>query len=240
MNWTRIHLPEIDSTNNYLHSFVHQEGNILLTTDYQTFGRGQDTNTWESQRGKNLLFSIRVMPTHLLATRQFFLSIAGALAVKTALDAYAKGFSVKWPNDIYYADHKISGTLIETTITGRFIFDFIFGIGINVNQLSFHSAPNPISLCHIVHKEVSREELLERFLSEFDRFYSLVEKTDYETLTYTYHQSLYRFGTLHFFEDSRGRFMGKILRVMDNGHLLIETQEGRTREYEFRQLKFVI
>ncbi len=239
MNWTRIHLPEVESTNNYLRSLSNQ-GNILLTTDYQTSGRGQGTNTWESQRGKNLLFSLRVSPTHILANQQFILSIVGALAVKSALSTYATGFSVKWPNDIYYGDNKISGTLIETTISGRYVSDFIFGIGININQLSFHSAPNPISLCHIVRREVARQEVLEKILSHFDHFYSQATSADHTTLINTYHQCLYRLGSFYPYEDIDGRFYAKILRVLANGHLLLETQDGLTREYEFRQLKFVL
>ncbi len=239
MNWTRIHLRETDSTNNYLHALT-AEGNFLITTDYQSSGRGQGANTWESQRGKNLLFSLRISPAHLLATHQFYMSMAGALAVKTALDGYATGFSVKWPNDVYYGDCKISGTLIETTLTGRFVSDIILGVGINVNQSSFCSAPNPISLLHIVGRELSREKLLADILSQFDLFYAQVEQDDYSSLSHAYHQSLYRLGTFHPYEDANGRFTGKILRVNVNGHLLIETTDGDIREYEFRQLKFVI
>ncbi len=224
MNWTRIHLLETDSSNNYLRSLT-AEGNFLVTTDYQSSGRGQGANTWESQRGKNLLFSLRTSPAHLPVAHQFYMSMAGALAVKTALDGYATGFSVKWPNDVYYGDCKISGTLIETTLTGRFISDFIFGIGINVNQSSFVSAPNPISLCHIVGKEVSREKLLEAFLLQFDLFYAQVEQGDYSSLSHAYHQCLYRLGTFHPYEDAKGRFMGKILRVKDNFHLHIYTTD---------------
>ncbi|WP_370641672.1 hypothetical protein [Prevotella sp. E9-3] len=36
-------------------------------TDYQTAGRGCGTNRWESERGKNLLFSVLIHPPSSLA-----------------------------------------------------------------------------------------------------------------------------------------------------------------------------
>ena len=58
----------------------------VVYADWQTAGRGQGSNKWESEAGKNLLFSILVCPTSIDITRQFVLSMAGALAVKAALD----------------------------------------------------------------------------------------------------------------------------------------------------------
>ncbi len=54
---------------------------------------------------------------------------------------------IKWPNDIYVADRKICGILIENSITANGINHCIVGMGINVNQTEFRSdAPNPVSL----------------------------------------------------------------------------------------------
>ena len=60
----RIHLQETNSTNNIAKSLLLQQealgaqkGILLVTTDYQTAGRGQRGNSWEAERGKNLLFS---------------------------------------------------------------------------------------------------------------------------------------------------------------------------------------
>ena len=58
-----IRLEEIDSTNRYLKNY-REEGDeemIVAVADYQAAGKGQGTHTWESEKGKNLLFSIKVM-----------------------------------------------------------------------------------------------------------------------------------------------------------------------------------
>jgi BirA family biotin operon repressor/biotin-[acetyl-CoA-carboxylase] ligase len=84
--------------------------------DFQTAGRGCGTNTWESERGKNLLFSILIHPTDLPANRQFVVSMAVSLAICEALGQYIGDLSIKWPNDIYWRNGKICGMLIENTL----------------------------------------------------------------------------------------------------------------------------
>ena len=62
------------------------------------------------------------------------------------MDTYTSDISIKWPNDIYWKEKKICGMLIENDLMGRNINQSIAGIGININQETFHgSAPNPVS-----------------------------------------------------------------------------------------------
>lgn len=114
---------ETTSTNNYLRGLVGKEplpeGSIVVT-EYQTAGRGQVGNTWESEPGKNLMFSIILYPDFLPANRQFLISQIAALSVKETLDAYVDGITVKWPNDIYWHDQKICGMLIENDLDRAF------------------------------------------------------------------------------------------------------------------------
>ena len=155
-----VRLDAVDSTNSFLRTYTpaDDEPMTVVVADYQTAGRGLGTNTWESEAGKNLLFSVLVHPTMLPVRSQFLLSEAGALALKEALTDYVKDdIRLKWPNDIYWKDKKLSGTLIETKLAGGRIKDCIFGVGLNVNQEAFHSdAPNPVSLCQILGHEVDK------------------------------------------------------------------------------------
>ena len=80
-----IHLPETDSTNRWLRDHADDFSSEELTvvwTDHQTAGRGCGTNTWESERGKNLLFSMLFRPKEIRASEQFILSMANALALR--------------------------------------------------------------------------------------------------------------------------------------------------------------
>lgn len=116
-----IRLKEIDSTNRFLRELKDEQEDemVVAVADFQTAGKGQGSHTWESEAGKNLLFSIKVHPRWVPVRQQFLLSMAGAIAIKEALETYVDGITLKWPNDVYWNDKKISGTLIETSIDSR-------------------------------------------------------------------------------------------------------------------------
>ena len=155
-----IRTAETDSTNRLLREYAGEEGRLMtvLTADYQTAGRGQGGNTWESAPGENLLVSVRLHPQALSASRQYALTEAGALAVRDTAARYAGEASVKWPNDVYVGDRKVSGTLSECDISGTLIKTCTLGIGLNVNQQEFTGdAPNPVSLAQLAGRRIDRE-----------------------------------------------------------------------------------
>lgn len=237
-----IRLEEIDSTNRYLKNY-REEGDeemIVAVADYQAAGKGQGTHTWESEKGKNLLFSIKVYPHWIPVRRQFVLSMAGALAVKDALDSYVENITLKWPNDVYWNDKKISGTLIENTIDSKGIKSCVFGIGLNVNQLVFHSdAPNPVSLAQILGHEVDRDEVLKKIQDGFEKYYELLRRADYMDVSGIYHLSLYRRKGFHPYRDADGEFEGALVEVEDDGHLILHDRQGRIRSYSFGEISIV-
>ena len=108
MEWKIVHLDETDSTNHWLREYGGEEDQVVVT-DYQTAGRGQGSNSWESERGKNLLFSILFHPQTIPANRQFTISMAISLAISDALEGQIGDVSIKWPNDIYWRNGKIGG-----------------------------------------------------------------------------------------------------------------------------------
>ena len=80
-----IHINETNSTNNYLQSLCSEqkvEELTVVVADFQTSGRGQRGNSWESAPGKNLLFSTVIFPEFLEARRQFLISQIISLAIK--------------------------------------------------------------------------------------------------------------------------------------------------------------
>lgn len=236
-----IRLKEIDSTNRFLRELKDEQEDemVVAVADFQTAGKGQGSHTWESEAGKNLLFSIKVHPRWVPVRQQFLLSMAGAIAIKEALETYVDGITLKWPNDVYWNDKKISGTLIETSIDSKGIKTCIFGIGINVNQEAFHSdAPNPVSLRQILGHEVNRDELLQKVIDGFIRYYELLRRADYMDVSGIYHLSLYRRKGFHRYEDADGDFEGAFVEVEDDGHLILHDKQGVIRSYSFGEVKF--
>jgi len=238
-----MELESVDSTNNFLKNFsgTGDRRMMLVTAEHQTAGRGSGTNTWESEKGKNLLFSLQVFPIAIPANRMFVISEITALAVRDALNEFEDGFLIKWPNDVYHADRKVVGMLIENDLQGRMVSRSIMGVGINVNQTNFLSdAPNPASLAQIVGHEVERRFVLEKFMEHYTYYYNKVGQGLLDEIHELYLQHLYRMGEWCQYEDKYGEFQARIVNVEPTGYLILEMSDGQQRRYEFKEVKYKI
>ena len=239
-----IHISETNSTNNYLQSLCSKqkvEELTVVVADFQTSGRGQRGNSWESDSGKNLLFSIVIFPEFLEARRQFLISQIISLAIKEELDTYTTDISIKWPNDIYWKEKKICGILIENDLMGRNISQSIAGIGININQETFHSfAPNPVSLRQITGKEFALFEILKNIVLRIQSYYSLLKKGNTESIVCQYEMSLFRKEGMHRFKDTNGEFLARIICVEPEGRLILEDEILNKRGYMFKEVEYLL
>ena len=227
-----IHIDETDSTNGYFREIpCHSDANMVVVAEYQTAGKGCGSNSWESERGKNLTFSVLLHPTEIRAKWQFRISEAVSVALCETLESLFRPLSpsdgspdsgeqevtIKWPNDIYVGDRKI------------------VGIGLNVNQREFLSdAPNPVSIYQLTGEETDRETLLQAFLKELSKAMEM----EPEALSQAYHRRLYRREGMHRFSDSQGEFEAKVLNVLDDGRLVLLDAEGKARMYAFKEVVF--
>jgi len=239
-----LHLTTVDSTNNFLRQYrAEVESDItLVTADYQTAGRGQRGNSWESEVGKNVVYSLLIHPRMLKPMQFFSISEIAAMSVCEALEGiHHSQFSIKWPNDIYYGDKKIAGILIETDLMGGRIENAIIGVGVNINQQTFLSdAPNPISLFQIIKKETPVKEVMTRIMERFDTLYQELERGEIETLHQRFMQHLYRREGYHAYRDEKGDFEARITGVELSGHLHLEDREGIARRYAFKEVSYLI
>lgn len=236
-----IHIGETDSTNSYCRQLAGG-ADIAVWADHQTAGRGCGTNSWESAAGRNVLFSVLCHPTAVRAADQFILSMANAVALRDTLADYVADVTIKWPNDIYWRDRKLCGTLIETTLQGPLVKDCIIGTGINVNQERFVSdAPNPVSLRQILGHEVECQEVLQRVLRHIEKRLEAVADGDWEAIRAHYRHHLYRLEETHgyrFLDGSEEQC--KLTGVTDDGHLLLLSEERGACRLAFKEVQFII
>ncbi len=243
MNIQMVELDETASTNDYLRSHrADLRGRITLATaEFQSSGRGA-TGQWQSAHGENLLFSLLVHPTMVEASGVFILSQAICLSICQALDGFAQGFRIKWPNDIYWGDRKVVGILIENELAGKHVSDSVIGVGVNVNQHEFgEDLPNPTSLSLILGmKHVDRSQVLSSIIDAFLRLYAKVEVGDVDGIREEYLRHLYRRGQQHEYEDSAGRFTATLQTVEPSGHIVLLDTQGNARRYAFKEVTFII
>ncbi len=238
-----LHIRETDSTNNYLKELLQytevEEGTIVFA-DFQTAGKGQRGNSWESKAGENLLFSIVFYPNTVRASEQFIISQIVSLAVIKFLSKYTDDITIKWPNDIYWKEKKVCGILIENVLTEDKIVQSVCGIGININQTEFVSnAPNPVSLSQITGKSYDLSILLDEVSESLCDYYSLSTR-EKETIPELYKKYLFRSEGFHLYNDGIADFYAKIIDITTDGVLLLETKGKEKKHFRFKEVKFVL
>lgn len=238
-----LHIEETSSTNSYLQAYCNDsrpEEYTTVVANFQTAGRGQRGNAWESEPGSNLLFSFVLYPEFLEAKRQFFISQIVSLAIKETLACYTPGISIKWPNDIYWKDKKICGILIEHDLMGKFINQSIAGIGININQKEFaSSAPNPISLRQITGEKYFLPDILNSIMERVKVYYQLLRRNETQLISQRYEEALFRKNGMYRYKDTQGEFMAEIARVESEGKLILRDEKQVERSYMFKEVEYL-
>ena len=112
---------------------VGTNGVELFLAEQQTAGRGRGTNVWWSDEGA-LTFSLLTRPIDLPAEQLPRVSLAVGLAVCLVAERFAEqaGVAIKWPNDIFLAERKVAGILIELAKSEP--KRLVIGVGLNVNN----------------------------------------------------------------------------------------------------------
>jgi BirA family biotin operon repressor/biotin-[acetyl-CoA-carboxylase] ligase len=257
-----MYIKATHSTNTLLKELLAKgewpEGERFLYTAFQTAGRGQAGNGWESEEGKNLLCSILLPPRKDLFYLNVLVSVAVHQVIRSVL-CQAKpvctlsgeaGLTIKWPNDIYYGDKKIAGILVENAILGSEVTYSIAGIGLNVNQTTFlSSAPNPVSLKQICGKETEIDALMQALMEEIEA----VEAMDEAQVWAYYRDHLYRREGKWLFAERevnltpsriltnhpKEAFEASIAGITEQGELVLHTAEGE-KKYHFKEIQFVL
>jgi BirA family transcriptional regulator, biotin operon repressor / biotin---[acetyl-CoA-carboxylase] ligase len=238
-----VWLDEINSTNDFAAGLAKEENSHgkVIATLYQSEGRGQRGSNWDSEPNQNLLFSVILHPTTIEVQKQFILSKLAAVSVCDLLKPLVSNVSIKWPNDIYIGSCKVAGILIENSFSSAMLDTTIIGIGINVNQDAFSAdLPNPTSLLLEVDKRFDINELLVTFCDIFERRYSDLIRNAGDSLSSNYFSLLYRKDEYCDYMADNVVFRAKIFGVRNSGELILETEDGKHREFTFKEVSFII
>jgi BirA family biotin operon repressor/biotin-[acetyl-CoA-carboxylase] ligase len=233
-------MPSCHSTNDISAELLSKgdivDGTVVIT-DHQHKGRGQGSNTWESERGSNLTLSIILRTDFLKVADQFYLSMMTSLAIADFLDEYTQsGVSIKWPNDIFYQDKKICGILIQNVLKGSQLEHSILGMGININQ-EYFLTENAVSLHNITGRWYDLEKMLSSLSGFIEYYYELLNSGKYEQLKSKYMNRLRWLNEVRSFQADR-LFSGKIIDIDRTGRLMIQVN-GSVHSFDFKEVTFV-
>ena len=167
----------IDSTNRVLKDLPKSTSIEIAASETQTNGRGRFGRDWHSPHGENIYFSSKwnffFEPTKFSA-----LSLIVSLAILKTIEEFKfkENISIKWPNDIYWFNKKISGTLIELNKDNEKNIEVIIGIGLNVNS-NFANSPLNMSpekpwgsLYEINRKYFDRNLIISSLIINLDKY----------------------------------------------------------------------
>ncbi|KXK53916.1 MAG: biotin/acetyl-CoA-carboxylase ligase [Chlorobi bacterium OLB5] len=168
-----LYFDEIDSTNNFIKS--HDiAADTLVISEYQLNGKGRNSSKWESEKHKNLTFSIKkdfrsfnVQNFSVLNYISYCIYITiKNIYIENVIAGTENNLWIKWPNDIYFGNKKLCGILSETKLGSGI---FIIGAGINCNQVNFTENLNATSLKIITGKKINLNFLLLQLILSFSK-----------------------------------------------------------------------
>jgi BirA family transcriptional regulator, biotin operon repressor / biotin---[acetyl-CoA-carboxylase] ligase len=123
-----LHLRLTDSTNERGRELAERGAptGTVVTAAEQSAGRGRRARAWSAPAGRALLYSAILRP---LGPEHALLPLAAPVAACEAIEAVAPvACAIKWPNDVWIAQRKVAGVLIEARPPEW----AVIGIGINV------------------------------------------------------------------------------------------------------------
>ncbi len=235
-----IKLDAIDSTNSYLRRLINEEDVddfTIVMANKQTHGRGQMGNTWDSDKGENLMFSVFKDLTMHDVEFPFYISMAISLAIYKAFKVLnIPDLYIKWPNDILSADKKICGILIENVIKNK-LNSTIIGIGVNVNQTEFKNLPKASSLKQITGVHYNLDEVLQLIMKYTKEYSLLLQQEKYDFVKNEYENNLFRKNKPSTFKDAEGvLFSGFVKGVTKYGKLQVIVEDEIVKKFDLKEI----
>lgn len=128
----------VTSTNDIAKKLAHKgakEGTVVISQE-QTAGKGRRGKKFYSPADSGVYMSLILRPKYS-ANQSLFITVASAVAVARTVEKNSgKEAKIKWVNDVFCDDKKVSGILTESSFDAKNEnIDFIvLGIGINIQE----------------------------------------------------------------------------------------------------------
>lgn len=198
----------------------------VIVADRQKKGRGRLKRKWLSDTG-GLYFTMvlrPLIPIILSARISFLASMTLARALREMFDIYAR---VKWPNDILVNDYKIAGMLLEIEAEADRVHFLNIGIGININNDPSRSEPRASSLKKILGRQISRNNLLTRFLDDFE---SQMQQADLDDVVSEWKKYTVTLNRRVRIVTTQETSEGIAVDLDDNGALILKMEDGSLKK----------
>ncbi len=170
-----ILLNTVDSTNAYLQRNPDLPCGTVVSTEYQTKGKGRGGKIWISERNNGLLFSFKFKPNILAKDSVYLMYLTSVVLSKYLNEKYNISAGIKWPNDIYIENKKLAGILLEAKSGRKSIKYVVIGIGVNISEnQDKKNLPDNYSFLDNYIEKFYKLEFLFGFIDYFNTYYHSV------------------------------------------------------------------
>ncbi len=196
--------------------------NTVIIARQQTSGRGRLGRTFFSPDHSGIYMSILLRPK-FSPENVTLITPAAAVAVSDAIDEICGADTkIKWVNDIYKNDKKVSGILCESTFTAHGYFS-VLGIGINLYSPQNDFPEDIREIAGAVYDAPCtheiKEKLIAKIIDNFNFYYkNLLDK---EFLS-VYRKKSNLIGKEINYQKDGKEICAKVLGIDDNAHLIVE------------------
>lgn len=218
----------LPSTNDYLLNLKSRQ-NQACFAEKQTLGKGRRGRTWVSPFAQNIYLSL-LWHFEKDLSELSSLSIAIAVAVIDTLQqlGITQKLSIKWPNDVLCANHKLAGILVELSGTTNDICSAVIGVGLNVHMsntaLNNQNITQPwTSLQNLTDQKIDRNKLAGLLLNNLIATAYLFQKHGLTAFLAKWKACDLTFGKPVTIITHTTEFQGIGRGINEHGHFLLET-----------------
>ncbi len=235
-----VNLLHVDSTNNEAQRLLKKKKILTplwVVAEEQTSGKGRGEKKWVSSKGN--LFASLILPISFNIKNLPILSCAVSLATFECIKYFNKDdrfLKIKWPNDILFKDSKLSGILIENSLSTDLNYSII-GIGINVNSSPSNLDHPTSSLKLIIGEEINLEPVLAQLSISLDNYLGKLERGKVEDLITEYILRTWKLNEEVQFSAGKDSYIGTISSINNNFEIEISIN-NKIKRFNSGELSF--
>lgn len=195
----------------------------VFLAETQTDARGRLGRKWLSAKG-GIFMSIYLEPD-IPPYNVSALTLVAGLAVSRVIEKSM----IKWPNDVLLGSRKVAGILTEMSAEVDKVNYVVVGIGINVNTETFNIdlIRKATSLYIETGKKHSREDIINRILSEFWELYDEFLKGNFAKIRREYMRSCATLRKEVVILKGDEETVARAVDITENGELVVEKDGKR-------------
>ena len=234
----------IDSTNLESKRIINElkPSSFIVLSEEQTAGRGRLGRSFYSPKYTGIYLSYTHRISNINDSVTNITSLVATVVTKVLENNLKINLGIKWVNDIYYSEKKLSGILVESVIENNCIY-LIIGIGINVTTTSFPKEIEEIATS-LKGYEISKNRIIIEIVNELydylkdDKY--LDSKVQSEYMSFYKKHSIVIGKEIEYYEQNSKK-NGKVIDINSRGELIVENGNDidilRTGEITLRVVK---